>query len=153
MEETHTLRLRINLLGITGALIGISTLFLPWYTTIGQVPGSQPIDHGLIDSMSSYILRYDQLAFSSCALFLIGMAMAFISPVGGIVQTAAILLFSFNQSTTGMEGVTPIWIAPLIGLLSGIISMTALIKPTGIGFKIETNDALPRLLNISLYRR
>jgi len=134
MEETNTLRLRINLLGITGALIGILTLFLPWFTTIGQVPGSQPIDHGLIDSMSSYILRYDTLALSSCALFLIGMAMAFISPVGGIVQTAAILLFSFNQSTTWAEGVTPIWTAPLIGFLSGVISLIALICPLGIGF-------------------
>lgn len=138
MEEKHILRLRINLLGITGVLIGLSTLFMPWFTSIGQLPGSPLIEHGLIDSMTSsgYIFMGDRVGLLIVTMYLISLAIAIISPAGGIIQTAVILLYIFDRSYVMGEGITPIWIAPIVGLASGIISLIALIHPLGIGFDV-----------------
>ena len=130
---------RVNVLCIVGAFMGLVAIFCGWGAH-AYTPGApqenllQIIDHML----NIHIL-------AGCVLFLIGSLIAFLSPMGGIVQLIGVGLFIFGW-TSWPDGV-----GPYLGIISAFILVISMVKPIGLNYKGPT-DLKGRLLTFSMSR-
>ena len=143
---------RINILCLVGASLGIISFFVPWCTSIGQVIGSQPIQHNLIDILTDYILMGDWISQICIRIFLIGTLIAICSSLGGMIQLPSIAIFMLFQSLILMEGVEKLIIGFGLAMLSAIICFASLILPIGLGYDSRPFSLKIRLLNFSRIR-
>lgn len=118
------IQLKVNVLCITGAALGIVSLLFPWI-----VGGNPPQDAQYQDMLVRDILLgppvFPALFIVFCSLFLVGTGLSFLTPTGGFVQLAGIIgfLYSYPSAYRNMPGTQE----PSIGAFLGILSMTIVI--------------------------
>lgn len=116
---------RVNLLCLLGALIGLASFFMVW----GMIEGTNTPEWPLRDFLA--LESYREWAKPFASLFLIGCVIAFITPLGGLLEIAGVAGF--------LIGVVPDLdgggIGLYVGVLSALIVTFSMIVPLGPGFK------------------
>ena len=136
-------RVRLNILCLVGAVIGVVAVFSTWIT-VGFMFWSREMN--LIDV-------YNQVESSSdlwlpAILCLIGAVVAFISPLGGVMQIVGVPLF-ISAFTSNTDGKLPSGIGPYLALVGAVIVLASLVYPIGVGYRQKPAGVLGRLLSIS----
>ena len=148
-QQVYTYKVRLNMLCYVGAIMAVLSLFLPWaviqhdITEIRANLGPYDFDEGFPSNF-----KY------SVTLFLIGTVLAFLTPIGGILQFIGSVGFMLTASTTTFTGFEMIFhVGPVIGFLASFMVLISLLSPMGIGYGQESEyDGIGRILSISLYR-
>ncbi|MBN1677885.1 MAG: hypothetical protein JW880_05035 [Candidatus Thermoplasmatota archaeon] len=109
-----------------GAVIGLAAIFSTW-VKIGYLFWGTELN--LIDVLNH---AEDSLLVAGCWLFLAGTLIAFLSPEGGTLQLAGVVLFTswFVGETDKM----PSGAGPYMGLASAVLVMASFAVPLGIGY-------------------
>lgn len=136
-------RLRLNILCLVGAIIGVVAVFSTWIT-IGFMFWSREMN--LID-------LYNQVGSSSdfylpAVLLLIGAVVAFVSPLGGILQVVGAPLF-FSAFASNSENALPSGLGPYLAIVGALIVLGSLMYPVGIGYRQKPAGVIGRLFTIS----
>ena len=149
------MRLRVNILGLIGALIGIVSLFLDWWVS-GQVGEnfslmdfitspyySDPAyPNFLLFPIGSKVVGVLPISFLLMIVIMITTFVSIISAIGGIAQAFALVaLFSASYGPPNAIGF-------YLAIISAIISITSIIRPLGIGYPEGSIGLKMRLLNI-----
>jgi hypothetical protein len=146
-------KLRVNVLCLIGAILAAVSLFLPWATVQDQASGAKR-DLGAFDFEETFLgfhlfsanFRY------SVILFVIGTAVAFLSPLGGIMQLIGCVGFILTTLTTRFEGVEMVfWIGAAVALISTAMVLLSLVSPTGVGYEAGKRLGITRLLTFSAF--
>jgi hypothetical protein len=148
LPQKPPFQIRVNILCLVGAIVGVLSLFLSWVAT-------QDTSSGQI----SYLGAFDFDTFPSTFhlsvdLFLIGTVIAFFLSLGGILQlmgSAGFLLTSMTYATYGQLEVH-FWYGAIIALASSLLVIIGLIVPYGYGFGTGSSSAAERLLTVSFFR-
>lgn len=132
--------MKVNILCLTGAALGVVSLLFPWW---------QGVEYGLgIAIDTNYMLVQDVLLESTdygsmflvaCTLFVVGTLLAFWSPLGGLVQVLGALgFFALFSSEIGVRrGEDTIAFGAYIGVTSMVIVVVSLLVPMGIGYSVK----------------
>jgi ribose/xylose/arabinose/galactoside ABC-type transport system permease subunit len=153
-HEKPPYRLRINMLCLFGAMLAVVSLFLPWAmiqnqladeTNIGAFDFDEPLAGG---SEFPDSFRY------SITLFMIGTALSFLTPLGGIPLMIGAVGFISTSLTSNITNHDLIpWLGAVIALLSAGVVLLSFIEPTGMGFDSEKEDRMvAKMLTWSVYR-
>lgn len=134
---------RLNILGIVGALIGVVAVFSTWIT-VGFMFWTKEMN--LIDVFNEVESSSD--FWFPAVLCLIGTAVAFMSPLGGILQIVGVPLF-ISAFTSQTDGEIPSGIGPYIALVGAVVVLASLLYPVGIGYSKKPVGIIGRLLTIS----
>ena len=148
--QGHQFQIRVNMLCYAGAILGVLALFLPWAVIQSELTDAR-VNLGPYDFNEGFPSNFRY----SVTLFLIGTVLAFLTPVGGILQLIGSIGFMLTASTTTLP--LPIdmifYVGPLIGFLASFMVLASLHSPMGIGYRPGTEyDGISRILSISLYR-
>jgi hypothetical protein len=151
------LKPRVNVICLVGAVLAVLSLFLPWAviqnqetlekTNLGALDfGKTFLGIHLFDGNGNFEL--------SVTIFIIGAAVAFLSPLGGILQLIGAMGFVFTTLTWGVEGFKMIfYIGAAVGLISAALVLLSLAWPTGVGYDTRREGiGISRLLTFSAYR-
>jgi len=132
--------MRINLLCVIGAIIGTISIFLPWWYSHG-IAGSQEFyyPNNLLDSIgitgnlpqTAIDASHYFLAAITAIVFIVGTILAYLSPVGGLLQVPAAVFYCFIWIVDSPE---PAPVGVILGLASGITSLYSWFRPLGIGY-------------------
>ncbi|MGQ9588557.1 MAG: hypothetical protein ACUVT7_09305 [Thermoplasmata archaeon] len=146
---------RINLVCLGGAVLGILSLFMPW-ALVHDSFLDDTTNIGAFDFDEEYDDRYsypDNLG-TTVILFLIGTVVAFVTPLGGILQLIGSVGFILTTFTYPMicDDEIIFWVGAAIATMSSALAVIGLAYPEGIGFEKDKRTALDRLLTIRLYR-
>lgn len=147
-------RLRVNVLCLAGAVLAVLALFLPW--GIMQTEGADTwTNAGAYDfgETNEGDHSYPSNFRYSVTLFLIGTILAFLTPIGGVLQFTGSLGFMLTASTIALEGTDlKFWIGATVGLSSSLMVLLSLAVSIGVGYETEKPNAMSRLFTIILYR-
>mgnify|MGYP006992528598 CR=1 FL=1 len=89
----------------------------------------------------------------SVTLFVIGAAVAFLSPLGGILQLIGAMGFVMTTLTWGVEGFKMIfWIGAATAIVSAALVLLSLAWPMGVGYEKGRGVGVTRLLTFSAFR-
>ena len=133
---------RVNLLSLVGATIALIAIFSAW---IGARVFIWTEDLNLIDVLNN---TDSQLLIFGGLVFIIGAVVAFLSPIGGILELTGSLAF-LVWFTDAAGGRMPSHVGPYLGLISGIIALVSMIKPMGFGYGTMPARIKGRLLVFS----
>jgi len=154
---------RINVLCIVGAMVGVSCLLTTWALVTETPPGwptnthskgagVEPLSWSLVDALASTLDPFSNaygdaeiVAFS--ALFIIGTALAFITPLGGAPQLAGVL--GFYSSSAGNLFVSEFAAGFAIAALAAVIVLASIAIPLGVGYDARPLSLRARLLTVS----
>ena len=136
-------RVRLNILCLVGAVIGVIAVFSTWIT-VGFMFWSREMN--LIDV-------YNQVNSSSdwwlpVVLCLIGAVISFVSPLGGVLQLIGAPLY-ISVFASDADGRLPSGIGPYLALASAVIVLASLIYPVGLGYRQKPVGVIGKLLTIS----
>lgn len=150
--QRHPYRIRVNMLCYIGAILAVLALFLPWAVIQNELTDSR-VNLGPYDFDEGFPSNFRY----SVTLFLIGTILAFLTPIGGILQFIGSVGFMLTASTTDfpIPGLVDMifYVGPVIGFLASFMVLLSLLSPIGIGYNQETEyDGISRILSISLYR-
>ena len=143
--------MKVNVLGLVGAVIGVVAVFSVWYSTFFLPywpPGRVYISMNLIDVLNEWPAYH--IAWFSGVIFIIATLGTFVSPSGGILQIAGVMLwwtYVFQAS-----GKMPSEIGSYVGLASAVISLTSIVRPIGPGLAKGPFSFRNRLLIFSGWR-
>ena len=134
---------RLNILCLVGAVVGVIAVFSTWMT-LGF--GFSTREMNLIDIYTE--VRSSSDFWLPAVLCLIGAAVSFISPLGGVLQiVGAPLYVAVFMSTSDPR--LPSGIGPYLALAGAIIVLASLVYPVGPGYRIKPVGVTGRLLTIS----
>lgn len=175
MAETSS-KWRINSLCVLGLIVGLIALFLPWnWDIFGNSFGPQYMLHGigadtgLYDAFNifSYLWQLQSPLFvSMLLLYVIGLIVDFISPIGGLIQIASATLAQIvgemplwggNGLIFMHPGESIIWnnwfpFGELLGVYSGMIVVASMLRPIGPGYANRAIGIREKLLTFGRYR-
>ena len=119
--------MKINFLGLVGAVIGAIAIFSTWITITFLIWGKSM---NLMDVVNEAGTPSDWWLPS--ILFIVGTLIAFVSPVGGVLQLvgAPWFIIVFTQHA---DGRIPSGIGPYLGIASAIIVLASMARPLGLG--------------------
>ena len=142
-EEWSMSGIRINALGLVGAVIGVVAIFSTWFTyiVVHDLNLVDVVDH--LDKQSKHYLP--------ALLFILGTVIAFISPTGGLVQIAGVGYWFARFWSDNSE--LPSEIGSYLGLVSAVIVLASLARPVGIGYQSKPIGIIGRLVTISTVRK
>lgn len=127
----------VNLLCIVGASIGMVAVFVAWINEPPSMPGPPSIRW---EPSIVYMVANHYLYYGISAAFLVGTAVAFASPLGGIVQSASLVAFAIGIVESGsdpwLDGIDPqqtLRIGMYLGIVSCALVITSLFSPLGTG--------------------
>ncbi|MBN1677997.1 MAG: hypothetical protein JW880_05605 [Candidatus Thermoplasmatota archaeon] len=131
--------MKVNLLCLAGAAIGLVSLFFPWWQ--GAEPGLGLMidrDYMLVQDLLLDSSEYGSLFVVACTLFLVGTFFAFGSPIGGLVQIPGVMgFFALFGSEIGVHrGEDTVGLGAYLGLISAAIVTVSLLLPLGIGYHL-----------------
>jgi hypothetical protein len=135
--------MKVNALGLVGAVIGAVAVFSTWLG--GYVLFFGNINWNLLNVLNEF--PSDHIAYYSALIFIIGTLVAFLSPAGGVLQVAGVLLWW--SYTLHDLGVMPTKMASYLGLTSAIIVLASMARPVGPGLMTGPFDIKSRLLIFS----
>ncbi len=127
----------VNLLCLVGASIGVVSAFVAWINEPPTIPGpwSNYREPSLIFMVANHYLYR-----GAAAVFLIGTLAAFASSLGGVLQTASLIVFAKGIIDSGgdpwLDGIDPqqtLNIGMYLGIVSCALVMTSLSSPLGTG--------------------
>ena len=154
---------RINVLCIVGAMVGVTCLLTTWALVTETPPGWPdtvksktmeiepsgwtPIDAlaATIDPLSNAYGNGELLAFS--ALFMIGTALAFLTPLGGAAQLAGVL--GFYSASSEHLFVSEFAAGMAVASAAALIVLVSLAWPLGVGYEDRPLGLRARLLTVS----
>ncbi len=139
-EGSVALAWNVNLLCILGASIGVVSLFVAWIhvpPTIGAWVGSSRIQ---FEPSIVYMVTDRYIYYGAAAAFAVGTIAAFASPLGGILQSASLVIFALGMIDSGnelpLEGIDQqqtLMVGMCLGIVSCALVTTSLFKPLGTG--------------------
>jgi hypothetical protein len=158
-NEGNGMRVRLNLLCLVGAGIGIASLFATWvgtYYRIMSIPGSlivnYPISYNVLDVVGLGPGEHSWHEFwLPCLIYLIGTLAALATPLAGVVQAFGVSTF-FLALRDQYGDFEPRTIGPCLAVVSVIVVLASLIRPVGWGYRAGQVDLVRRLLSIGLIR-
>ena len=158
------LKLRINLLAVIGAAIGLISVGLNWLTknevsTMWAKAGAnQPFPSDVVPSLNllglcdgGWIFSQD-LGFAVAAfLFFGGTILAFYTSLGGIAQIAGLVTYhlTFDAAHAAVVSGLPSGAGPKLGLISALLVMTSLIFPVFVWSKVKLSGIWRRFLTVA----
>jgi hypothetical protein len=134
------LAVKVNVLGLVGAVIGLVAIFATW---IGRLFGL--IKLNLIDVLND--APSDSLAYYSAILFVTGTLVAFLSSFGGVIQLSGVVLWW--EYVIDRQGEIPSRMASYLALASGVIVLASMARPLGPGLMKGPFALKNRLLNFT----
>jgi len=147
-------QLRVNVFCLVGAVLAVISLFLPWAMVQDKESGDTA-NLGAFDFNENF-LGYHLFSSNfrySVTLFLIGTAIAFFCPLGGVLQLVGSMGFIISTLTVTFETINMVfWIGALVAVVSAAFVLVSLAYPIGIGYEAGRRDALARLLTVSAFR-
>lgn len=134
---------KINILCVIGILIGLVSLILPWClirsdtSSIGGIYSERSYS-GIEILISGENTLVGNIFSSFILIFLIGLVLALVTPLGGIVQIFGSFQFLFSVSNLFINsGIIMIMIGWSIGFLSSIIILTGLLNSIRRGLYVD----------------
>lgn len=131
-------KLRINLLCVSGALLGFVAMALPWILESERI-GAGVWQHY---DLNWYFYADRGVDVVALVVFLVGSAMAFLTPLGGLFQLAGVLSFATSRSgdirtiTAGEITQSLEWgVGLFFAVISSAIVIASLFVPIGIGYE------------------
>jgi hypothetical protein len=159
-----TLKLRINILAIIGALFGLLSASLTWLTSdeLQAIRSNSGSVHTFPDSVipnlslvglcdTGWIFSHD-LGFALAALlFFAGTILAFYTSLGGIVQVAGYVAYfrTFDSAQAAVVSGLPSGAGPKIALISIILVITSLLFPVFVWSKAKLKGFWRRFLTVT----
>jgi hypothetical protein len=158
------LRLRINLLAVVGALVGIISVFQTWITSdeilkiransgsMTGLPARVVPDLNLIGICDTGWIFSSDLGFTVAAfLFFAGTILAFYTSLGGLVQVAGFVTFYrvFDSAQGAVVSGLPSGMGPKVALISMIIVLTGLVFPIFVWSKAKLKSIWRRFLTVT----
>jgi len=148
-------QVKVNLFCLVGAILGVLSLFMPW-----------ALLHDRVEQVNTNVGAFDfnqspQAGYSfpdnfrySVILFVIGTIVAFVLPLGGVLQLIGSMGFMLTTITYPSFGDTQVifWIGAAIALISSIMVLIGFAYPSGVGYGTGRRTAMDRLLTVSLFR-
>ncbi len=124
--------MKVNALCLAGAGLGLISLFLPWWSGSSQ-------EYSLVQDVLLRPEVYSSGFLLSATLFVVGTGIAFLSPMGGLVQLPGALGFLalFNQEIGTGRGSESFEFGVYIGLVGAIVTMVSLLVPIGVGYGLN----------------
>ncbi|MDD1747461.1 MAG: hypothetical protein LUQ16_06845 [Methanomassiliicoccales archaeon] len=142
--------MKINLLAIVGGLLGVMCILLPWTVTHIESPFGDTSSEMI---MTDFIHEGDSAFTFAIVLFLLGSALALITPLGGVGQFFGWLIFLaaiIDDLGTEHTAIADITVSLGLGFGVGLVALAlvfvSMIKPTGPGHTQATNDGRERFL-------
>ena len=136
-------RVRLNILCLVGAVIGVIAVFSTWITArfLFWSREMNLIDvYNQVGSSSHYYLP--------AVLLLIGAVVVFITPVGGILQVIGVPIF-LSVFATNSDGKLPSGVGPYLALVGAVIVLASLVYPVGLGYRQKPVGVIGRFITIS----
>jgi len=155
VEPKPPYQVKVNILCLAGAVLGILSLFMPWAlvhdpfqddtTNIGAFDFDESFGGG-----SSFPANFQ----FTVILFIIGTLVAFLLPLGGVLQLIGSVGFILTTVTYPKIGNDEVifWVGAAIATISSALVLVGLAYPEGIGFAKGKRTAMERLLTVSLFR-
>jgi hypothetical protein len=133
---------KINALGILGAIVGIAAVFMIWVSASFFIWSA---NFNLIDLINH---SHDATLINACWIFLIGAIVCFITPLGGLLELSGVAMFMM-WFTSKANGDMPSNIGPYLGLAAGMIALISIAMPLGPGMASGSVSMKSRLLVFS----
>ncbi len=125
--------LKVNLLCIAGAALGVVSLFLPLmhYGDLSSAPQDDYVYTILPDSFD-----YGWPFTFAVTLMLLGMGLAFLSPSAGFLLLSGVLgvLYLYPLGYRDMPGGQEVWLGAYLALASAAIVVFSFFRPSGVGY-------------------
>lgn len=136
-DQSISLAWNVNLQCILGASIGIVALFLVWIYEPPNMPGPPSV---FSEPSIVFMITHQYLYYGAAVVFLLGTTSAFVTPLGGIMQSGSLAYFAFGVIDSGndlwLDGIDPqqtLRIGMYLGIVSCTLVLTSLFAPLGIG--------------------
>lgn len=143
-------RLNVNVICLAGALIGTLAVFTTWSCAASQ-PGSMGWDWGPLRPLEAVTSIPSILLPVFSFLVIGGVALAFVSPLGGFLQASGVLLYLFYfillPKPEFFEGRLIPDSGPFFAILSSSMVIVSFLWPHGVGYR-ERVSLRSRLLTI-----
>jgi hypothetical protein len=143
-------KMRVIILALVGAFIGIMCIITPWTTVTQEFIGTS-VTNNL--NLTDYMHEKDSTFALAIVLFILGCAFAFITPFGGVAQFFGWLIFlgliyqRLGTVETGLfTTTTSLNIGLYIGVASAVIVLFSMIRPMGWGYGKEALQPRQRFL-------
>jgi len=131
---------QVNILALVAAILGLVAMSSDW------IYGGYSPNLDLVNSLQ-YSLTGD--LYAGCLLFLVGVLICFLSPIGGILEVVGLVLF-FNAYLPTSETYDYDPVGAYIGVASAIIALVSLVKPlVVVGCTKKSPEIVDRLLIMS----
>ncbi|HDP96759.1 MAG TPA: zinc ribbon domain-containing protein [Euryarchaeota archaeon] len=139
------MKIRVNLLCMLGATIGLMSLFATWIIDHEYVPGAYSAFN-----IPPILMQETDVYHISPALFLIGCLVAYFSPIGSFFQFTAIFPLLVDSY---MDPYRSLGAGVVIALLSMIIVIYSVFNPIGINYdpKVKRAKYIGRLFTFSFF--
>lgn len=145
--------LKVNLLAILGGLLGVMCILLPWsVTSTDGVFGSTTTE----SVMTDYIHDGDSAFSFAIVLFLLGSALALLTPLGSVGQFFGWLTFLaaiFGDLRTIHTAIADITLSLGLGFVVGVVAsalvIASLLRPLGLGYTKGYVGVAQRFLTVS----
>ena len=119
--------MKVNVLGLVGAVVGVVAIFSTWLGYHGWLSGAHSWNLiAVLNDAPAY-----QTAWYSALFFITGTLVAFLSPAGGLLQVWGVL--NWWAYYTDMSGEMPSRMASYLGLASAVIVLASMARPFGPG--------------------
>jgi hypothetical protein len=128
--------MRINVLALAGAVVGVVALFSTWESVLSR-------DLSLPDVLTRY--TYEALAYWSAVVIIIGVVVSFITSFGSVIEFLGVAMWWAD--TFDLQGDIPTRPGSYIVLVSAIILLVSMIRPLGPGLMRGPFTLKDRLLN------
>ena len=131
---------RVNILALTGAIVGLVAIFLAWFNI--WFLGTH--NYNLLDIINR---ADDQSLLAGCWIFLIGVLVCFLSPLGGVLEVAGVGIFI--SWFMGEADKIPSQAGAYVGIVSAVIALVSMVKPLGLGYADTDSGLTSRLFVFS----
>lgn len=142
--------LRVNLLAVAGAVLGITSMGLVWYTSWGSSGGTTLLAHLMYFGITMNGPAVSTQGFSYAAyVVLFGSILAVaVTPIGGIIMIVgdAVFVSTALQINSVYPGMVETGLGLYIGVFSGVIVLASLVRPWGLGYLSEHRDMRARFI-------
>ena len=130
------IQFKVNLLCVTGAALGIVSLFFPWIVG-GNLPNDVMYSNLLVNDILLGPPIFSTQFIIFCSLFLVGTGLSFITPTGGFVQMIGIIGFinTYPSAYRDMAGTQELSLGAYLGIMSAAVVIIGLCLPVGPGHR------------------
>lgn len=143
--------MRVNILALVGAFIGILCIITPWTTITTGILQTTTSTSNL--DLTDYMHDDDSAFAFAVVLFILGCAFAFITPFGGMAQFFGWLIFLgliYGRLGTVDSGIfsttTTLGIGFYVGIVAAAMVLISMIRPMGMGYGKDALQPRQRFL-------